>query len=98
MNMPLSQFYAVKSLSDYSFWSRNIFNLFSQKSISPKMAAILKDNLNRPLEHMPGLSKKTWTKFNSIENFYSYFNELPYCTFTRDISQLLTPILGALGT
>ena len=53
----------------------------------------MKENLNRPLGHMPGLSKKTWTKFSSIENFFSYFYELSYCAFIGDISQPLTPLL-----
>ena len=57
------------------------------------MAAILKEDLSRPREHMPGLSKKAWTKFSSIEYFFSYFSELLYCPFIEDISQPLTPFL-----
>ena len=41
-----------------------------KENLNLEMAAILKEDLNIPRKHMPVLSKKTWTNFNSIENFF----------------------------
>ena len=65
-----------------------------ENQISAKMLATMKENLNRHLEQITGLSKKTKTKFSSIKNFHSYFYEFLYCASIRDMSQPLTPFLG----